>query len=134
VNQRDVTATPIGFVDLGETATPTLVDNTRRILETLRTAPAPPSAPALADALDLPAGAVLGVLVALTRAGLVRRIAGTSARERDRWAATPPAESLGETISCSDYRAHQLTGHRRDPATGHFRCYACEPEELVASM
>ena len=113
VNQRDVTA-----VDTG------------RILEALRTAPAPPSAPALADALDLPAGAVLGALVDLTRAGLVRRLAGETARDRDRWSAIR-AES--ETIRCSDYRAHQISGHRRDPSTGRFRCYDCEPE-LVATV
>jgi hypothetical protein len=109
----------------------TAVD-TGRILEALRTAPAPPSAPALADALDLPAGAVLGALVDLTRAGLVRRLAGETARDRDRWSAIR-AESPSETIRCSDYRAHQISGHRRDPSTGRFRCYVCEPE-LVATV
>ena len=109
-------------------------DVTPIILDALRAAPAPPSAAALADALDLPAGAVLGVLVDLTRGGLVRRIAGETARDRDRWAPSAPAESLGETIACRDYRGHQLSGHRRDPASGHFRCYVCDPDAIAVSM
>ena len=95
------------------------------LIAALRTAPA--SAAVLADATDLPLAGTLAALAELQRRGLVRRIAGATAADRDRWAPTVE-ESLGETIRCGDYHGHQLSGHRRDPESGRFRCYVCDPE------
>lgn len=101
-----------------------------RILVELRRAPGPASAEALADALDIPRGAVVAALGELQGAGLVARLTGSTPADRwgaDRWSPTI-VESPSETIRCTDYRAHQLSGHRRDPGTGRFRCYLCEPD------
>jgi hypothetical protein len=103
------------------------------ILEELRAAPAPASAAAISDATDLPLGGTIAALAELQRRGLVRRVAGVTPADRDRWQpilAQPPApaESPSETIACRHYREHAIVGHRRDPGSGRFRCYVCEPD------
>ena len=101
-----------------------LVDVRARILEALA-GRSPHTAAALADALAISTAEALAGLVALAGLGRVRRIAATEIDGRDRWQLV--TESPSETIACSDYRAHQLA-HRRDPASGRFRCYLCEPD------
>lgn len=55
---------------------------------------------------------------------------GRARRRFNRWMAPGVwVESAGESIRCGVYREHQLE-HRRDPASGRFRCYICEPEGL----
>lgn len=96
------------------------------VLEILRHAPAPASIDAIADALDAPTAEVARALVGLVEAGLVLRLPGATSIDRDRWAPVA-VTSPGETVRCSDYQAHRFE-HRRDPASGRFRCYVCEPE------
>lgn len=101
------------------------------VLGVVRRSPA--SAGALADALDIPTAAIVAALADLQRAGLVRRTAGATPADRDRWAPVP-VESPAETIRCDDYHGHQLTGHRRDPATGRFRCFICDPDAVAGGL
>jgi len=102
------------------------------VLVELRRAPAPASADAIADALDVPRAAVAAALVELRQAGLVQRIPAPTLRDRDRWAPVA-VESPAETIRCADYPAHRFD-HRRDAASGRFRCYRCEPELEVTEV
>jgi hypothetical protein len=120
---------------LDRVADGTIERQAERILETLARAHAPQSAAAIADELDIAGADVLAALVTLHGAGRVARIAGMTAAERDRWAPVV-VSSPAETIRCADYRAHAIAGHRRDPASGRFRCYLCEPEtgQLAATM
>jgi len=95
-----------------------------RIAEMLRAAGAPVSAASLALELEAPADKVRRVLAALLEAGRVKRSATLDGH--DRWEIVV-VESPAETIRCADYQAHRFD-HRRDAASGRFRCYRCEPE------
>jgi len=108
------------------------VTTAEAVLVELRRAPAPASVGAIADAIDAPASSVAVALGELVGAGLVRRIPAETIRERDRWAPVV-VESPAETIRCEDYQAHRFD-HRREPDTGRFRCYVCEPAQLVAPI
>ena len=101
-----------------------------RILELLAAVHEPASAGAIADALRLPTSMVVDELVALQRIGRVQRIAATQPGERDRWRLLGVADEGGETIRCSAYREHARE-HRRDPASGRFRCFVCDPEYVA---
>jgi hypothetical protein len=103
-----------------------------RILELLAAVREPPSIGSIADALRIPSSEVADELVALQRIGRVRRIPATLPGDRDRWALLG-VTSPSETIRCTAYREHATSGHRRDPASGRFRCYLCEPESEPAS-
>jgi hypothetical protein len=129
MNQRDVTAL------LDRVADGTIEAQAERILETLGRAHTPQSAAAIADELDIRGVDVLAALVTLHGAGRVARIAGATADERDRWAPVA-VSSPSETITCRAYREHARLGHRRDPGTGRFRCYVCEPDvgQLAATV
>jgi len=111
-NQRDVTA------------------ETGLVVAKLAAVHEPASIGALADAIELPDRVVAAVLVGLVNAGRAQRIPASAPGDRDRWQLV--ADPVGETIRCAAYREHQLSGHRRDPLTGRFRCYQCEPEQLAA--
>lgn len=102
-----------------------------RILGILGRAHEPTGAPAMSDALDVPLRAVVAELERLQGAGRVERLEPeipSSANSPARWRLPGRVESPAETIRCDAYREHQLSGHRRDPVSGRFRCYQCEPE------
>lgn len=99
-----------------------------RILELLAAVHEPASAGAIADALRRPTSEVVDELVALQRIGRVQRVEATRIGERDRWRLLGAAPTVEATIRCAAYREHATTGHRRDPESGRFRCYICEPE------
>jgi hypothetical protein len=105
-----------------------------RILDTLRAAHSAQSTGAIADALDAPDGLVRRALVELEDAGRVVPVPASSPGEPLRWAIAAVAESPGETIRCTDYREHAISGHRRDPGTGRFRCYVCEPGPIPPAL
>jgi hypothetical protein len=91
----------------------------------------PPSIGALADALELPDRTVAAVLVGLVNAGRAERIPASAPGDRDRWQLI--ADPVAETIRCDAYHEHQHSGHRRDPLTGRFRCYVCDPETVAVA-
>ena len=116
VNHRDVTPADAPSALAG------------RIIEVLGRAHTPQSAAPIADALELPAAAVLAELATLGGLGLVHRLAPETATGPIRWGLEPVVESPAETIRCSAYHEHARLGHRRDPVTQRFRCYVCEPD------
>ena len=120
------------LVDRERDAVTRAVTPAEAVLVELRRAPGPASVGAIADAIDAPASSVAVALGELVGAGLVRRIPAETIRERDRWAPVV-VESPAETIRCEDYQAHRFD-HRREPDTGRFRCYVCEPAQLVAPI
>jgi len=126
---RDVTPVPVadGQVGIDELLGPhpaarPLPPLELELLEALTHSPA--TVDALADAVSAGVRPVLEALIDLQRQGRVRRVAGETPRDRDRWRLEVDATA---TVRCVAYHAHSLA-HRRDPATGGFRCYVCDPE------
>lgn len=87
---------------------------------------------AIADHRDLSRSAVAAALRELVLARRVVRLppASSAPGDAERWQLAAAVESPTETIACTAYREHAIAGHRRDPATGRFRCYLCVPEIL----
>jgi hypothetical protein len=123
---------PLRLVTDAVTPTVTAVTSPQleRIAAMLRAAGAPVSAASLALELEAPVDKVRRVLEALVEVGRVTRSEGADGS--DRWELAG-VTSPGETIRCEDYQAHRFE-HRRDAATGRFRCYVCEPELVEVSQ
>lgn len=118
----------VAIPDLSSRVTDPGVDPRGRILEALA-GRSPHSVAAIADAIGLSSRDAAAELVALAGLGRVRRVGAILPGDFDRWELVtgPAPDAAGESISCSSYREHQLA-HRRDPASGRFRCYICDPE------